>query len=549
MTAAATLTDVNFLNATSIETVRLTGASSITLGSNAANAGVVNVSTGSGATSITGTNGVPLNVDATALANNTMLTLVGSSAEAVSGLIGDINAGSLTGPLTVTIRDATDNTITITTGSAATLITDNFSSDTVTVKAAALAQNTVLTLAGLAAGTVTGLVGDINAGSLNGALSVTTGNAIDNGIAITTGTGATLISASGASDVVTVDATALAENAALTLVGSAAEIVTGLVSNINAGTLTGTLSVTTGDATDDGIAITTGSAASSITDNFSSDTVTVNATALAQNTVLTLSGSAAEIVTGLVGDINAGSLTGTLSVTTGNANDNGITITTGSGVTSISASGASDVVTVNATALAENSTLTLSGSAAETVTGLVGDLNGGSLIGALSVTTGDASDNGIAITTGSAATSITAMGSNDTLTINATALATVGSGNNTIIGGSGADVLTGGSGADRFVFNATSDSIASAKDSINNFVHGVDIIDTSAISGVTAIQGLVSGTDQIAANSIAWVQNGADTLVYFNSSNVAENQSGTDMAIVLKSIAASVLTGTDFIHA
>ena len=126
MTAAATLTDANFLNATSIETLRLTGASTITLGANAASAGFVNVTTGSGATSITDSNGVTLNVDATALANNTVLTLVGSAAEVVSGLIGNITASSLTGALTVTTGDATDNTIAITTGSAATSITDNF---------------------------------------------------------------------------------------------------------------------------------------------------------------------------------------------------------------------------------------------------------------------------------------------------------------------------------------------------------------------------------------------------------------------------------------
>ena len=77
--------------------------------------------------------------------------------------------------------------------------------------------------------------------------------------------------------------------------------------------------MTTGDATDNTIAITTGSAATSITDNFGTDTVTVTATALAQNTTLTLAGSAAETVTGLVGDIAAGSLTGALTVTTGNA--------------------------------------------------------------------------------------------------------------------------------------------------------------------------------------------------------------------------------------
>ena len=68
--------------------------------------------------------------------------------------------------------------------------------------------------------------------------------------------------------------------------------------------------------------------------------MSVNAASLSQNTALTLTGSAAEVVTGLVGDITANSLTGTLTVTTGDAADNGIAITTGSAATSISATGA-----------------------------------------------------------------------------------------------------------------------------------------------------------------------------------------------------------------
>jgi large repetitive protein len=448
VTAAATLTDASFLNATSIETLRLTGASTITLGANAASAGLVNVNTGTGATSITASNGVTLNVDATTPANNTVLTLVGSSAEVVSGLIGNITASALTGALTVTTGDATDNTIAITTGSAATSITDNFNTDTVTVTATALAQNTALTLAGSAAEVVTGLVGDIAAGSLTGALTVTTGNAADNGISIATGSVATSITASGAGD-----------------------------------------------------------------------TVTVNATMLAQNTALTLTGSAAEVVSGLVGDIMAGSLTGALTVTTGDAADNGISITTGSAAISISASGAGDTVTINATAMTAN-TLTLTGSAAATVTlGTGGSLAAGADTGNLTVTGGSGVN-----------------------TI------TVGSGNNTITGGGGADVLTGGAGSDHFVFNAISDSTVAARDSINNFVHGSDVIDTAAIAGITTIQGLITGGTQIAAHSIAWIQSGADTIVYANSSGVAENQAAADMAITLKSITASVLTGSDFIH-
>ena len=486
----------------------LTGALNLTTGDASDNSFAI--TTGSGATSITA-NGAndTVTINASALGNgwgsNAVLTLSGSAAETVTGLVADLNASALTGALNVTTGDASDNTIAITTGSGATSISASGNSDIVTVNATALAENATLTLSGSAAETVTGLVGNLNVSALTGALNVTTGNALDDNIAIATGAGAISVTASGANDTVIIDATLLANNTALTLAGSAAEVVSGLIGNINAASLTGALSVNTGDATDNTIAISTGSAATSITDNFSSDTVTVNAAALAQNTLLSLSGSAAETVTGLIGNLAAGSLTGALNVTTGDANDNGIAITTGSAATSISASGNSDIVTVNATALAENATLTLSGSAAETVTGLVGNLNVGVLTGALNLTTGDASDNSFAITTGSGATSITANGANDTVTINASALgngwgsnavltlsgsaaaATVtlgsngslvagtysgnlivnggtgantitgGSGTNTIIGGGGADTLNGGSGADYFVFRNTSE--------------------------------------------------------------------------------------------
>ena len=109
-TAAVSLDDGAFAHVSGVQSLRLTGASTITLGGNAASAGLVNVATGSGATSITDSNGVALNVDATTLANNTALTLIGSAAETVSGLIGNITAGSLTGALTVTTGDAADNT-------------------------------------------------------------------------------------------------------------------------------------------------------------------------------------------------------------------------------------------------------------------------------------------------------------------------------------------------------------------------------------------------------------------------------------------------------
>ena len=103
---------------------------------------------------------------------------------------------------------------------------------------------------------------------------------------------------------------------------------------------------------------------------------------------------------------------------------------------------------------------------------------------------------------------------------------TGGSGTNTIIGGGGADTLNGGSGADYFVFRNTSDSTLVGKRFDQQFCSRHGFYRHVEISGITAIQGLISGSGQVAAHSVAWVQNGADTLVYFNSSGVAENQSG-----------------------
>ena len=247
--------------------------------------------------------------------------------------------------------------------------------------------------------------------------------------------------------------------------------------------------------------------------------MTTNATALANNTALTLTGSAAEVVTGLVGDIAAGSLTGALTVTTGDAADNGISITTGSAATSITDSFNTDTVTVNATALTAN-TLTLSGSAAATVTlGTGGNLAAGTDTGNLTVTGG------------SGANTITA-----------------GSGNNTINGGGGADVLTGGAGSTTLSLLRPQTRRWQATIRLTILFMAPTLSTRRPLLGITAVQGLIAGATQVAAHSIAWIQSGADTIVYANNTGAAENQAAADMAITLKSITASVLAGNDFIH-
>ncbi|SFN97295.1 type I secretion C-terminal target domain (VC_A0849 subclass), partial [Bradyrhizobium sp. Rc3b] len=120
-------------------------------------------------------------------------------------------------------------------------------------------------------------------------------------------------------------------------------------------------------------------------------------------------------------------------------------------------------------------------------------------------------------------------------------------GNDVIQGRAGADTLIGGAGSDQFVFAAVSDSTVASHDTISDFAHGTDIIDTSAIAGVTSVQGLLSGSAQVAAHSIGWIQSGANTIVYVNNSTTAQNQGAADMEIVLTNVTANILTSQDFL--
>ena len=365
MIAAVTLNSGDFANVTSVQTLQLTGANTITLGADAAAAGIVNVITGTGATSITDSNGVTLNVNATALADNAVLTLAGSAAETVTGLQGDLTATAVSGALNVTTV-AVASGLSIATGSGSNTIT-----------ATALTTGQTLTLTGSSAATVT-----LNAGASSGNLAASTyaGNLTVTGgtgaNTITVGNGTNTITGGGGADILTGGtgsdtfnfSSAVNLGAATTIAGgagndtiqvTAAATLTDAsflhASSIETLGLTGASTITLGaNAASAGIVnVITGAGATSITDS-NGVTLNVSATALANNTALTLVGSAAEMVTGLIGDIAAGSLTGALTVTTGDATDNTISITTGSAATSITDSFNTDTVTVNATALAQN---------------------------------------------------------------------------------------------------------------------------------------------------------------------------------------------------
>jgi Ca2+-binding RTX toxin-like protein len=536
-----------------------TGLLTVNVLANAATDFVV-ITTGANAATVTAADvGDTVTVHAAVLGDNSLLTLIGAANFTVDGLVGDIDASALTGMLTVTTGDAPGGSIAISTGSGATSITANGTGDVVTVAATALADNTQLTLTGSAAVTVNGLKGDLDASALTGALTVTTGDAPDNTIAITTGSAATSITANGTGDVVMVTAIALAENVQLTLVGGANVVVDGLVGDIVASSLTGTLTVTASDASDNLIAITSGTGATSITANGVDDTVSVTATALSENTLLTLVGSVKFIVGGIVGDLGASALTGTLTVTVDDAVDNTVSITTGSTASTVTGTSPGDLITIDAALLTDDTLLTLSGPADFAVTGVKGNLDASAVSGALNVTTVDVAD--VTVATGSGANTIdaTALTDGHILTLTGSHAATVSlkAGDLDASGYTGSglltvNVLSNGSGADTVAIitgsNATTITAADAGDTVT--VNAAALADNTLLTlsgaGNFVVTGLIGNLDASALTGTLTVTAGDapdNTIAITTGSGAtAITANGTNDAIMVTASTAAALT-------
>ncbi|HEX7115844.1 MAG TPA: hypothetical protein VF193_11995 [Steroidobacter sp.] len=275
------------------------------------------------------------------LANDVELTLSGEASFTVTGLIGDVDASDSSGSLDIAAADnEADDDISIKIGSGAASIFGGGADDTISIDATELESE--LTLTGESTMTVTGLQGDLDASELQGTLSVTTADADDNEIGITVGSANATIDGVGADDTVNVDASALGAAATLTLEGESAFSVTWLTGNLDADSLSGELSVTTGDADEDLIEIVVGSADTSIDADAASDTINVDAAAMAAAATLTLTGAAAFSVTGLAGNLDASGATGAVTVTS--AGVDGQELTGGSGDDSLTGGEGDDLI-------------------------------------------------------------------------------------------------------------------------------------------------------------------------------------------------------------
>lgn len=136
--ASTGLVDADLRGFSSVESLTLSGASTIDLGANANSAGITTVTTGAGATQITTAN--TLSVTATALAANTDLTLAGAGNVTVTALQGNI-AGAGSGTLNVGLAaDVADDGVSLVAGSGNMTVTGGAATDTVTVTGLATAS-------------------------------------------------------------------------------------------------------------------------------------------------------------------------------------------------------------------------------------------------------------------------------------------------------------------------------------------------------------------------------------------------------------------------
>jgi hypothetical protein len=561
-------------------TVTATGTAAQTVATGSANTSIADSAAGGGVT-----------VDATALGTNT-LTLTGSAAGTVNNLAGNVVATGLSGALTVTATSSGTHSLSVTTGTGNTSITDNEALGSVNVNANATAAGHTLTLSGSAAETVTTLAENIVATALTGSLTVTTktnalsiatgmgattiNDALETGALTLTGAGATTVTklggnltatgdsgaltvtttggtqtvttgsgnisiTDGSTGVLTVNGAALAGT--LTLTGAGAVTVTNLKGNLVATGDSGTLTVSaTGTAAQ---TVATGSGAMSIADSATGGSVTVDATKFGTNT-LTLTGSAAKTVNNLAGNVVA---TGSGALTVSATGPGAQSVTTGNANTSITDNSSGSMMVNNVNATGSGHTLTLSGSAAETVTNLAENIVATALTGALTVTT---QTNALSIATGTGANTINAGAETGALTLKGANAATVTKlgGNLTAAGDSGALTVTTTGGTQTVATGSGNISIADQSTGVLT-VNGAALAgSTLTLTGTGAVtvnnlNGNLNATGDSGALTVTATGTAAQTVTTGSGAmSIADNAAGGSVTVNATALGTNTLTLT-----
>ncbi len=320
---------------------------------------------------------------------------------------------------------------------------------------------------------------------------------------------------------ITVDASNLNVGHGNVYKGSADFILTANKGIVTADELQGQLTVTTAENTtdDSAINITPGAGGLLLTADIANDAVRVNADNITTGIVSIVGSSQSNLtIANLRVDVDATLLSGTLTIEDENNNaPNTFTITTGSGITTITRNASDDIITVDALALTKTaaSDLILSGTADFTVTGLNANLDASGVINALTVTADNAAQ--------------TLIGGESDDTISA------GSGGDTILAGAGADAITlagdGNPDVDYIVWSTSSEGAAAGANSnydvITNFNSTGDYIAfTGDIFSALASGGSINATAPN-INTNAYDKSTSDTAAFSTAvTDVALTTSG-----------------------
>jgi len=304
-----------------------TGTNTVTLRDDAPGVGVVDTTITS-STAITVNNG--------SFDYNDLINLAGAGAKTLNSVMADVNAAGSTGTVNIaSTGDATDNAISVTTGSAATSVNGNAASDTISINAEDLADGTLLTTSGTSNITVTNLLGDMsNSASGTNLVTLDDDNAASKNVSIASSTAMTVANGSFDSD------------DTINLSGTGAYTVTALEATLNA-TSTSTLNATTATDGNGGESFSiTGTSADNVTVNGvdAGDTVTINANNTLDNKTVTLLGAANMTVNNLKADVSAGTATGNLTVNADTVNPTSVSVSTGSGNDTVTTSSGNDYV-------------------------------------------------------------------------------------------------------------------------------------------------------------------------------------------------------------
>ncbi len=331
------------------------------------------LSTGAGATSVSGVQGDTIIIDAEALPDEVTLKTSGGANFQISNLMGNLD-NTATGSVTATLDHDPNPGV--------ELRTTVKSTTAVTVNNGALDLNDTIILEGAGAFTVKGLVATLDASRVTGSTNVTAAVvSASNEIRVIPGATGASVAGSAAGSRMAIDASNIPDNTVLQVSGPGSFIVTGLKGDVVADQAQGNVSVSTADAGEQSVSVKLGAAGGQVRAFSTTDSINVDALAMKGTSTLGIGG--ASFAGNSIGTVTVTGLRGTLENRgTGKTE---VTLTAAADASPTTASIVSDnIIVVNNGNFAATDTIKLTGSGEFGLKGVAANVDGAGVSGVLS---------------------------------------------------------------------------------------------------------------------------------------------------------------------